>query len=132
MADPALDVDALAAVEFCYLTTTGRVSGQPHTIEIWFVAHDGRAYLMAGDPRSDWVRNLRANPAVRLRVDGTEVPAVATVVDDAADPRQPVVRARMAAKYGEVEPDGSLNSWARTALLVAVDPREASGDAPVA
>jgi hypothetical protein len=29
-----MDDDASQA--FCYLTTTGRVSGRPHTIEIWF------------------------------------------------------------------------------------------------
>ena len=26
----------LAAEQFCYLTTTGRTSGEPRTIEIWF------------------------------------------------------------------------------------------------
>ena len=25
-----------AAEQYCYLTTTGRVSGRPHEIEIWF------------------------------------------------------------------------------------------------
>ncbi len=25
---------------YLYLTTTGRRSGNPHEIEIWFVAHD--------------------------------------------------------------------------------------------
>src|SRR5690606_17915662 len=32
--------DGLAAEPYCYLTTTGRVTGRPHTIEIWF-GHDG-------------------------------------------------------------------------------------------
>ena len=27
---------ALAGETYCYLTTTGRVTGKPHTIEIWF------------------------------------------------------------------------------------------------
>ena len=30
---------------FLYLTTIGRVSGQPRTIEIWFVEHDGAFYV---------------------------------------------------------------------------------------
>jgi hypothetical protein len=122
MADAALDVGARAAVEYCYLTTTGRVSGRAHTIEIWFVAHEGAAYLMAGDPRSDWVRNARHDPAVRLRIEGVEVPARALVVDDPDDARQPLLRARMADKYDEREPDGSLSSWAQAAVLVEVRP----------
>lgn len=31
-----LDVSQLADETFRYLTTTGRISGRPHTIEIWF------------------------------------------------------------------------------------------------
>jgi hypothetical protein len=27
----------LAAADYCYVTTTGRVTGNPHTIVIWFV-----------------------------------------------------------------------------------------------
>jgi deazaflavin-dependent oxidoreductase (nitroreductase family) len=125
MADPVLDVDAHRDAEYCYLTTTGRRSGRPHTIEIWFVALDGAAYLMAGDPGSDWVRNLRRDPSVRLRIDDVEAAATARVVDDPADPRQPVVRGRMADKYGEREPDGSLSTWAQRALLVEVGCRPA-------
>ena len=115
-------IDVEASEEYCYLTTTGRVSGDPHTIEIWFVAHEGAAYLMAGSAASDWVRNARRDPAVRLRIGTVEGPAVATVVDDPADPRQPVLRARMADKYDEREADGSLSSWAQTAVLVEVRP----------
>jgi deazaflavin-dependent oxidoreductase (nitroreductase family) len=117
-----LDLDAEADRDFCYLTTTGRVSGRPHTIEIWFVVHEGCAYLMAGSARSDWVRNVRRDPATRLRLGATEVPATAQVVDDPADPRQPVVRAQMADKYGEREDDGSLTDWAQTAVVVEVCP----------
>jgi hypothetical protein len=101
------------------------VSGRPHTIEIWFVAHEGCAYLMAGSPRSDWVRNLRADPTVGLRIGAAEATATGRVVDDPDDARQRVIRARMADKYGEREADGSLTRWATTAILVEVCLREA-------
>jgi deazaflavin-dependent oxidoreductase (nitroreductase family) len=117
-----LDLEKERDRDFCYLTTTGRVTGHPHTIEIWFVVHDGCAYLMAGSGRSDWVQNLRRDPAVRLRVGTTEVAATAHVVDDPADPRQALLRTRMADKYGEREDDGSLTDWAQTAVLVGVCP----------
>lgn len=123
-----MDIDALGAEEYCYLTTTGRVSGRPHTIEIWFVAHDGCAHLMAGSPDSDWLRNLRADPAARLRIGSTEAAVTGRAVDDPADPRQPGVRARMADKYGEREADGRLSRWATTAIVVEVCLR----DAPIA
>jgi len=42
---------------FFYLTTTGRKTGKPHKIEIWFVEHKSCYFLCsgggtgAGDPR---------------------------------------------------------------------------------
>jgi hypothetical protein len=32
---------------FLYLTTAGRISGQPREIEIWFTERGGRFYLIA-------------------------------------------------------------------------------------
>ena len=34
--------------DFAYLTTTGRKSGRPHRIEIWFAIDDGKLYLLSG------------------------------------------------------------------------------------
>ncbi len=73
--------------EFLYLTTTGRRSGQPREIEIWFTRHEGRYYLIAehGD-KANWVQNLRANPQVHIRVAGSSMEATARVMDAKAEP----------------------------------------------
>lgn len=54
---------------FLYLTTTGRTSGEPRQIEIWFVEHDGCYYMVAesGD-QAHWVRNIMANPLVTFSI----------------------------------------------------------------
>lgn len=47
----------LADEDFCYVTTTGRRSRAPHTIEIWFAVADDAVYLLSGGgDRADWVR----------------------------------------------------------------------------
>ena len=46
--DAATSPSAYADEEFCYLTTTGRRTGRPHTIEIWFAVDRGVVYMMAG------------------------------------------------------------------------------------
>src|ERR1051325_2737939 len=45
---PLVDGGDRAPPDSCYLTTTGRTSGNPHTIEIWFALHGDRVYLLAG------------------------------------------------------------------------------------
>lgn len=32
---------------FCYLTTPGRLSGRPHTIEIWFALNGHTLYMLS-------------------------------------------------------------------------------------
>lgn len=72
--------------EFLYLTTTGRRSGQPREIEIWFTRHEGRYYLIAEHGnQASWVQNLRTNPQVHIRVAGSSIEATARVTDAKAE-----------------------------------------------
>ena len=44
------------------ITTTGRRSGRPRRVEIWFHRSEGR-YIITGTPGTrDWYANLLANP----------------------------------------------------------------------
>ena len=43
-----MDQPSLADEQFCYLTTTGRVSGEPREIEIWFALEATTLYMLAG------------------------------------------------------------------------------------
>lgn len=107
---------------FCYLTTVGRRTGRPHRIEIWFFEREGRLYLLAGGcDTSDWVRNIRADPAVELVLAGHGVPAMARVLDDGAEPVQQVAREGLRTKY-EPGYGSSLARWARESLLVEIAP----------
>jgi deazaflavin-dependent oxidoreductase (nitroreductase family) len=73
--------------EFLYLTTTGRRTGQPRQIEIWFTERAGRYYVVAEHLwDTHWVQNLLADPRVRLRVADEEIEARARVIEPAAAP----------------------------------------------
>ena len=110
-------MEALAAEDFCYLTTTGRKTGHPHEIEIWFSLEDQTLYMLAGNPGSDWVENLRQEPTVSVRVAGQTRLGKARVVEDAEEDER--ARSLLVGKY-EKSP-GRLLNWRRTALPVAVD-----------
>jgi deazaflavin-dependent oxidoreductase (nitroreductase family) len=112
--------DDLASLDFCYLTTTGRITGSPHRIEIWFAMADQTVYLMAGDrDRSDWVRNLMISPDVVLEIGDRKRSTRARVVDESSD-EDAAVRRLMLEKYGDRD-GGDLSTWGRTALVVAID-----------
>ena len=105
---------------YCYLTTTGRVSGKPHEIEIWFGFKDNTLYLLSGGmDNSDWVKNLLKDSSVTVRVARQTFKASARIVDDKEE--EAMARNMLADKYNERTVRGSLSSWARTALPVAID-----------
>lgn len=116
---PALhDLSALARLDFCYLTTIGRVSGRPHTIEIWFVLYDHTVYMLASNHASDWVKNARRTPTVSLTIGGATFGGTARIVDQEAEDAlaRCLILAKYQPGYGE-----DLSDWGRTALPVAVD-----------
>jgi deazaflavin-dependent oxidoreductase (nitroreductase family) len=87
---------------FLYLTTTGRVTGQPREIEIWFTERDGRFYLIAEHrDRANWVRNIQAQPQVKVRVGDRRFGADGRIVRDDLEPElSAAVKALSDAKYG--------------------------------
>jgi deazaflavin-dependent oxidoreductase (nitroreductase family) len=71
---------------FLYLTTTGRTSGLPREIEIWYVERGGRHYLIAElRERAHWVKNLVREPRVSVAVQGQSFPARGRALDEARD-----------------------------------------------
>ncbi len=102
---------------FGYLTTTGRNSGEPHRIEIWFAQENNRVYLLSGGrDRSDWVRNLLANPVVTFELGGETVAGVAQVLAEGSSHDQ---RARelLVKKYQKKD---ELIEWGRNSLGVVI------------
>jgi deazaflavin-dependent oxidoreductase (nitroreductase family) len=86
---------------YLYLTTTGRVNGQPRQIEIWFTEHGGRFYLIAERESANWVRNIQSRPQVKVRVVDAEFNAIACVVhNDRESQLAATVKAVFDAKYG--------------------------------
>lgn len=55
--------------------TTGRRTGHPHAVTLWFAYEDGVLWLRT-DRDADWYQNLVADPRCRIRVGGDEFAGV--------------------------------------------------------
>ena len=104
----------------CHLTTTGRRTGRPHRIEIWFATQDDLTlFLLAGGGRSsDWVLNLEADPDVEVEVGGGSHGGRARVLE-AGSEEDGLARRLLVDKYRSDADD--LAGWGASALAVAVD-----------
>ena len=110
----------LKGEDYCYLTTTGRITGKPHEIEIWFGLDHATLYLLSGGmDKSDWVKNLLKNPTVAVRIAKQAFAGNARLVKD--EKEETMARYLLAEKYQEWESGRTLSEWARTALVAAID-----------
>ena len=113
------DLPLLSHESYCYVTTTGRVTGRPHRIEIWFGMRGATLYLLSGDGKSDWVKNMRAQPTVTVELGKFTFAAKARFVSEG--PEDALARRLLAGKYQGWREGMQFSEWARTALPVAID-----------
>src|SRR5262245_17833099 len=67
------------------ITTTGRTSGREISNPVWFVRREDKLYLLpVGGSGSNWYRNLRKTPAVRLTAGRNAHTATARTITDRA------------------------------------------------
>lgn len=106
----------------CDITTTGRKSGLPRRIEIWYFVVGGRVYLTGTPGPRDWLANLRASPALTFHVKegaSADLPARGLVVDDPAERRR-VMGAVMAHNSWFRAQRFDLEAWVAGSPLVEV------------
>jgi hypothetical protein len=58
---------------------------EPYSVNIAYTVIDGSLYINAGDTETQWVKNLAANPHVRMRMEGVLYELSATRISDAAE-----------------------------------------------
>ncbi|KPK07459.1 MAG: hypothetical protein AMJ56_13280 [Anaerolineae bacterium SG8_19] len=109
----ALQTDSLIDI-----TTTGRMTGQSHRIEIAFHYLDQDIYISGMPGRRDWYANLVANPEFTLHLKQSiqaDIPAIATPILDEAQRRK--VLANIIQKWGR---QNELESFVKNSPLVEV------------
>src|SRR5437879_5254593 len=95
--------------QFCYVTTRGRVTGNPHEIEIWFAREPGAStiYMLSGGAaRSDWVKNIRAYEIVTVRIGAETYEGLGRIVDGGNEDK--LSRRVLDEKYGHTQ---DLTRW---------------------
>jgi deazaflavin-dependent oxidoreductase (nitroreductase family) len=110
----------LSNENYCYLTTRGHKTGNPHEIEIWFGVHGNSIYLLSGGgDKSHWVRNLQADPNVTVRIAKQNFTGTARVVND--EKEELIARHLLTAKYQGWKEGQEMSEWGKTAWVVGIE-----------
>ena len=54
--------------QFIYLTTKGRVTGNNHTVGLWFAYGEGKVFISHEGEYTDWMKNIQNNPDVEFKI----------------------------------------------------------------
>ena len=102
------------------ITTTGRSSGQPRRVEIWFHNVDGRIFITGTPGTRSWYANMVADPNMTFHLKGSaqaDLPARARPIVDEAERRQV-----LPGIFEKIDRDLSeLDAWVENSPLVEVE-----------
>lgn len=76
----SIDVTEFANEKYVYLTTIGRKTGNPHTVELWFAIAKGKIYLSHEGKYTDWMRNIIKDDCVEFRVGNIQFKGRARII----------------------------------------------------
>src|SRR5438270_6986718 len=92
--------DRLARSREITITVTGRKSGRPISIPIWFVMDENNLYLLpVSGSDTQWYKNALKNPAIRIDVGGEKAELKVTSITDHKQVAS--VAEKFRAKYSE-------------------------------
>ena len=118
MLDPKVQ-EALEKDLVIDITTTGRKSGQPRRVEIWFHNLDGVLYITGLPGSRGWYANILANPRMTFHLKETataDLPARATPITSVEQKRD--ILRRICTKQGTLD---QLEARVSGAPLIKVD-----------
>jgi len=119
LAEPVRMAERLLAVRHqreCRITTTGRKSGNPHTVPVWFAVDGDTLLLSTLDATRDWVKNALATPTVTMAFD--ELTVRGRFRDVTGTPEEASVVEALRAKYWVAKAAGWLGKGPERTFVV--------------
>jgi len=64
------ELEKVASQKLIRVTTTGRKTRNPHTVELWFAVRNGKVYLSHEGSETDWMKNIKNNDQISFEIGG--------------------------------------------------------------
>ncbi|MGD0689475.1 MAG: nitroreductase family deazaflavin-dependent oxidoreductase [Candidatus Bathyarchaeia archaeon] len=103
-----------------HLTTKGRKTGRPHSVELWFAASDGKVFLSHEGKETDWMKNIKQNCEVSFEIGGENFTGKGHYINE--DPDE-AWRCKVALyeKYYEKATKEIIDDWFSLSTLIAIE-----------
>jgi len=113
-----MDVGRVAGEKFVYLTTRGRKSGSPHTVELWFAVAGKKAYLSHEGAYTDWMKNILEDSRVEFKIGKIQFKGTARIAKD--DEAFELGKHALYLKYYGNADEDTINDWFSESTIIEI------------
>jgi len=104
-----MDASRIADEKYIYLTTRGRKTGNPHTVELWFAIAGEKIYFSHEGGYTDWMKNILEDGRVEFKIGKTQFKGNARIAE-AGEVFELGKHALYLKYYGKADED-AINEW---------------------
>jgi hypothetical protein len=113
-----MDVGRIAEEKFIYLTTRGRKTGNPHTVELWFAIARKKIYLSHEGAYADWMKNILEDNRVEFKIGNIQFEGKARI-SESGEAFELGKHALYFKYYGKAGED-TINDWFSESTIIEI------------
>ena len=117
-----IDLAEVASKKLIHLTTKGRKTGKPHTVELWFAVHGDKIYLGHEGEETDWMRNIKKNDMVTFKIGGKNFHGKTRYLENGTSEAEKGKLALYEKYYGKATRE-VIEDWFSLSKLFAIQPK---------
>jgi deazaflavin-dependent oxidoreductase (nitroreductase family) len=114
-----MDVTRVAREKHIYLTTRGRKTGKPHTVELWFAVAGKKVYLSHEGAYSDWMKNIVEDGRVEFKIAKIQFKGNARIAKGVDEAFELGKHALYLKYYGNADED-TIDDWFSESTIVEI------------
>lgn len=115
------ELQKVASQKLIHVTTTGRGTRKPHSVELWFAVKNGKVYLSHEGSKTDWMRNIRHSDRVSFEIGGKNFTGKARLLENGSEEAWEAEVALYEKYYGKAAKE-IIEDWFSLSKLIAIEP----------
>ncbi len=114
------DLASVTSQKFIHLTTVGRQTHNPHTVELWFAIRGNKVYLSHEGKETQWMKNIKKSSNVTFEIGGKNFAGYARLLEDQTEESWTAKVALYEKYYGKAAKE-VVEDWFSLSKLLAVE-----------
>ena len=115
------EIQRLASQKLIHVTTTGRRTRKPHTVELWFAVKNGKVYLSHEGSETDWMKNIENNDQILFEIGRKNFTGRARILENVTEEAWEA-KVALYEKYYDKAAKEIIEDWFSLSRLIAIEP----------